>query len=95
MANTFVIGELVRIAGRFEQNSTLIDPGTVTLIVDVAGSTQQTLGSTSWVNDGVGLFHYDHDATSTGVVEYRWKSANPQGAAEAYFLVERSRVPTP
>ncbi len=92
---TFTLGELVRIKWTFTQNSTLIDPATVTLMLDQVGSTQLTLGTTSWVNDSVGEYHYDHDAASTGLVEYRVDSANPQGAEESYFIVELSRVPSP
>ncbi len=93
---TFTYGELVRISGTFKQNSTLVDPATVTLTIDPAASTELILGSTSWVNDGVGLYHYDFDSTiSTGQIEYRWDSLTPQGADESYFIVAVSRVPTP
>ena len=97
MPNEFTYGELVRLTATFTQNSTLLDPSTVTLIVDEPNSTGLvvTNASTSMVNPSVGTFYYDYDASSTGLIEYRWKSASPQGARESWFTVAQSRVPNP
>jgi hypothetical protein len=54
-----------------------------------------TTPSTSIENPATGTFYYDYDASSTGLIEYRWKSATPQGARESWFTVAESRVPNP
>ena len=97
MANTFTYGELVRLTATFSQNSTALNPGTVTLIIDEPNSTGLTItsASTSMVNPSTGTFYYDYDASSTGLIEYRWKSSAPQGARESWFTVAKSRVPNP
>ena len=95
MATNFTLGEIVRITGTFTQNSTLVDPATITLIIEendtVPGSTIAMGGMT---NPSVGTWYYDYD-TSTGLIEYRWKTLNPQGAEEGWFTVDRSRVASP
>lgn len=97
MANEFTYGELVRLTATFTQNSTAVDPASVTLIVDEPNSTGITItsASTEMSNPSVGTFYYDYDASSTGLIEYRWKSATPQGARESWFTVLTSRVPNP
>lgn len=97
MPNEFTYGELVRLTATFTQNSTAINPSTVTLIIDEPNSTGITVtsGSTLMTNPSTGTFYYDYDASSTGLIEYRWKSASPQGARESWFTVAQSRVPNP
>jgi hypothetical protein len=97
MANEFTLGELVRLTATFTQNSTAVNPATVTLIIDEPNSTGITITSpsTEFSNPTVGTWYYDYDASSTGIIEYRWKSATPQGARESWFTVAESRVPNP
>lgn len=96
-AQTFTLGQLVRLNATFTQNSALVEPSTVTLIIDEPDGVELVLGSTSIVNPGAstGLYYYDYSADKPGPVEYRWKSAAPQGAKENYFIVEASRVANP
>ncbi len=97
-ANNFTLGNVIRIAAEFEQNSTLLNPGTVTLIIEENDSTSFTsivTPSTLFANSTTGKFSFDYDAATAGLVEYRWKSSNPQGATEAWFTIDRSRVGTP
>jgi hypothetical protein len=97
MANEFTYGEVVRLTATFIQNSTAVNPLTVTLIIDEPNSTGLvvTTPSTSIENPATGTFYYDYDASSTGLIEYRWKSVTPQGARESWFTVAESRVPNP
>ncbi len=95
MATNFQLGELVRITGTFTQNSTLVDPAVVSLIVDVNDTTETVIPSSAIINPSTGIFYYDHDADTAGLVEYRWKSTNPQGAQEAWFTIDRSRMASP
>ncbi len=96
MATNFKLGEIVRITGTFTQNSTLVDPATINLIIEenhvVPGS---TIAQGAMTNPSVGSWTYDYDTTSTGLIEYRWETLNPQGAEEAWFTVDRSRIGTP
>lgn len=93
-ANNFVLGELIKLSAEFSQNSTLLNPGTVTLIIEENDSTS-FVSITSFSNSTTGKFSHEYDADVVGLVEYRWKSVSPQGAKEAYFTVDRSRVGTP
>ena len=97
MPNEFTYGELVRLTATFTQNSTAVDPASVTLIIDEPNSTGITIttGSTALNNPSVGTYFVDYDASSTGLIEYRWKCTAPQGARESWFTVLTSRVPNP
>jgi len=93
---TFTQGQLVRMSVLITQNSTLVDPLTLSLDVQVDDGAQISIPSTGIVNDSVGAYHHDYDtSTSVGLVEYRWDAATPQGAQESYFIVAASRVPSP
>lgn len=94
MANTYPVGQLVRLTGTFtDENNNPIDPATITLTVEVNdGSTDLVVPTTGLVNPSTGTWTYDYDAASTGLVEYRFVSATPQAVGQSYFVVERSRI---
>ena len=97
-ANNFTLGQIVRLSAEFEQNSTLLNPATVTLIIeenDSTSFTEVTSASTLLANSTTGKFSFLYDAVVAGLIEYRWKSTLPQGATEAWFTIDRSRVGTP
>ena len=96
MATNFFLGEIVRITGVFSQNSTLIDPSTIDLIIeenDVVPASTIAMGAMT--NSSVGVWYFDYDADTPGLIEYRWKTLNPQGAEESWFTIDRSRVASP
>lgn len=95
MANSFTLGQLVRMTATFAQNSTAVDPAVVTLIVEEPDDNVLTISSTQFTNPSVGTFYYEYDAAKSGLVEYRWKSTAPQGAKESWFTVDKSRVDNP
>ncbi len=92
---TFTEGQLVRMSVVITQSSTLIDPGTLTLNIQANDGTQTAVPSTAIVMDSSGNYHHDYSADISGIVEYRWEAAAPQGAQESYFIVAASRMPTP
>jgi len=96
-ASTFTLGQLVRMTVTFTQNSTFVDPGSVTLIIDENDTVPNSTitASSSIIHPSTGTYYYDYDADTPGQIEYRWKSTGPQGAKENYFVVEASRVDTP
>jgi len=61
MASNFHLGELVRMTATFTQNSTLVDPATVTLIIEENDATETTItGSSVIINPSSGTYYYDY-----------------------------------
>jgi hypothetical protein len=95
--NTYPLGQLVRIQAVFkDENDAFVDPATITLSVEVADSTGDTVVNTGGLtNSSTGTWHFDYSTDSTGLHEYRWTSTVPQTAGQAYFVVERNRIVSP
>jgi len=93
----FTLGSLVRLTIAVTQDGNPVDPTTVTVIVEEPDGNEITVVGIGGglVNPAVGTWYYDYDAAKAGTVEYRWKTAAPQGASESYFVVPASRVSTP
>lgn len=95
MANTYDIGDVVRIYGAFSQASIPIDPSTVTLQVAApdATSVTYTYAGATIVKDSVGNYHVDIDILQRGTYRYRWSSTGTGKAAEEnWFQVRTQRV---
>ncbi len=93
----YPIGQLVRIKAIFaDEDGAAIDPSAITLTIEVNDSTGDVVKMIGdLTNDSTGEFHYDYDAASTGLVEYRFVSTTPQTAGQDYFVVQASRITTP
>jgi hypothetical protein len=93
MANSYVRGQLVRVAAKIERPiGTDVDPttGPTCRYRSPAGVTAVKTYPTDAevVKDSVGDFHLDIDANAEGRWHYRWEGTGTnQGAAEAYFDV--------
>lgn len=90
MANSYPLGELVRMAVAFTANGAPADPSTITLeVIDPTGaSVTYTYGSSAIVRDGVGAYHFDQDVEIAGQWRYRWfGSGTLQAPGPGYFMV--------
>jgi hypothetical protein len=94
MANTYDIGDVVRISAAFTQNTVPIDPGAVTLTVEppVGTSTTYTYPATM-TKDSTGNYHVDLAITQRGTYQYRWTSTGGGAASEEnWFQVRTQKV---
>jgi len=95
MANTYDIGDLVRITGKFSTLAgTALDPTTVTLIVKTPDGLSQTLAYPDGVQrTALGTFLATFVTTMSGAHYYRWQGTGAVVAAgELYFFVQESDV---
>ena len=95
MANTYDIGDLVRITSAFTtQAGTAVDPSTVTARVkDPSGTTTVFTYPATVTKDSTGNFHADFVPTLAGVHYYRWEGTGAAVAAsESFFYVAQSSV---
>lgn len=90
--NTYEIGDLVRLTGSFaNQNGTLTNPTTVTLMVRNPDGT--TMMVSSLTNSSTGIFYSDYPVSESGLYYYRYAGAGAVTAAiEAQFQVAQSVV---
>lgn len=94
MANTYDIGDSVRISGAFTQSGTPIDPGAVTLKVELPDGTSTTYTyPATMTKDSTGNYHVDISITQRGTYNYRWVSTGGGAAAqENWFQVRVQQV---
>jgi len=95
MANTYDIGDIVRVSSAFTQSGVAVDPTTVSLIVLAPDrtATTYTVGEGTVLKDSAGNYHVDVPATQTGTYRYRWVSTGTGAAAEeGFFEVRTQRV---
>ena len=95
MANTYDIGDLVRITSAFTtQAGTAVDPSTVTARVkDPSGTTTVFTYPASVAKDATGDYHADFVPTLAGVHYYRWEgTGSAVAASEAFFYVQASNI---
>lgn len=94
MANTYDVGDLVRVSAAFTSGGSAIDPTAVTAKVrDPSGNvtTLVYLTDGALVRDAAGAFHTDVNADEAGVWTYRFASTGTgQAAAEGTFRVRAS-----
>jgi len=97
MANTYDIGDLVRIANTFKDSTgTLIDPTAVFVKYRTPAGVTTTLTygvDLALVRDSLGTYHADVSITAAGTWAYRWYSTGTgQGSEEHYFEVRQQVV---
>lgn len=94
--NTYVKGNLVRVAGSFtDENGAAMNPTVVKCAVlppATVTPTTYTYGTdAAVVRDSTGHYHVDLDASTEGLWRYRWYSTGSgQAAAESEFQVRSS-----
>lgn len=92
MANTYDIGDVVRISGAFTQSATPIDPSTVTLKVQKPDATPDTYTyPATMTKDSTGNYHVDIAITQQGTYRYRWTSTGGGAASEENWFQVRTR----
>ena len=96
MANTYDVGDLIRISGSFDNSAGVaIDPATVTLEIKAPTGTVSTCTyvGEDITKDAVGRYHGDVDITVSGAWHYRWSSTGTgQAAGEDHFIIRRQEV---
>ena len=93
MANTYEIGDLIRVTGTFtDAGGTNTDPDVVTGKYQDPSGTETTDAAPT--NSAVGVYYFDIEADEAGQWYYRiygvTSGAAPQGAAESTFEVSAS-----
>jgi hypothetical protein len=92
MASTYDIGDMVRISGAFSQGGTPIDPGAVTLKVELPDGTPTTYTyPATMTKDSTGNYHVDISITQQGTYQYRWTSTGGGAASEENWFQVRTR----
>lgn len=94
MANTYDIGDVVRLTANFKQANS-IDPDTVTAKVKLPnGSTTTYTYPATISKDSTGNYHVDIAAAASGTHRYRWFSTGFGAASkESWFQVRTQLVP--
>ncbi len=91
MANTYDIGDVVRITGTFTQSGSALDPTTVSAVVRRPDGIKQTfvyLTDAEVVRTAQGVYRLDYTPTMAGPHWYRWISTGTgQAAGEQSFIV--------
>jgi hypothetical protein len=95
LANTYHVGDLVRITGTFENSAgTDIDPSVVRAqYKDPSGAiiSLQYGVDAELVKSATGVYYVDIDADAAGIWYFRmYSTGTGQGANESYFLVAES-----
>lgn len=94
MANTYDVGDLIRVSAAFTSGGDAIDPTTVTAKVKAPTGTITTLVygvDGGLVKDSAGNYHTDISAAEVGTYAYRFQSTGTgQAAAEGAFRVRES-----
>jgi hypothetical protein len=94
LANTYDLGDLIRVSAAFASAGAAIDPTAVTVKyrAPVAGTTTLVYGvDADLVKDDTGEYHVDIDADEEGTWYYRFESTGTgQAAAEGAFRVRVS-----
>lgn len=95
-ATSFDVGDVVRLAGNFQnQSGTDVDPGVVTVKVKnpIGAVTAYVYGTDAEViRDSAGNYHADIAADKEGVWFYRWEGSGVnKGAGEDSFTVADSQ----
>lgn len=93
----YTFGAQVELRITVRQGGVLTSPAEVTLIMEEPDGTEttRTLGGATVTEESTGIFTTDWTITQVGIHEYRWKTTNPIGAKESYFVALASRVANP
>lgn len=94
MANTYDVGDLIRVSAAFTSAGAAIDPTAVTAKVKAPTGTTTTLVygvDAGLIKDSVGNYHIDVSATEMGTYVYRFAATGTaQSASESSFRVRAS-----
>jgi len=97
MANTYDVGDSVRISGSFTVLNVATDPTAVLMKVKKPGATESTVydyGQAQVVKDSTGKFHVDIIIDRSGRWYYRWEGTGAcYAASEDSFMVRGQKVP--
>lgn len=95
MANTYDVGDVVRLTSAFKQGATPVDPDTVSVKVKLPnGSTTTYTYPATITKDSAGNYHLDLATSVSGTHRYRWFSTGFGAAsAEQWFQVRTQLVP--
>ena len=91
--NTYVKGNIIRVAGLFTDDSgAVLDPTVIKCLVLAPGAVLPTVYQygvdAEMARDSAGRYHADIDADTEGVWRYRWQSTgNGQAANESAFEI--------
>lgn len=93
MANTYDIGDVVRLTATFtDTGETAANPSSVRFIYETPSGSFSTQTSTGdVVNPQVGTYYLDITLSESGVWEYRVTSTGTLKASEEGYLVARAR----
>lgn len=96
MANTYDIGDLVRVSAVFTNSAgTAIDPTAVYVKYRTPAGVTTTLTygvDVALVKDSVGHYHADISITAAGTWRYRWYSTGTGQASEEHYLKARQQA---
>lgn len=96
MANTYDIGDVVRLTATFtDTGGTAADPSSVKFYYeDPSGNFSTETSTGNIVNSAVGTYYVDLTLDESGVWEYRVSSTGTiQASEEGYFVARARRVP--
>lgn len=87
-ANSYVVGDVIRVYGVFTANGVATDPTTITLYIKSTPTGQSTFtyAGAQIVRDSIGNYHYDYTTTASGTYYYRYEATGTVvAAAEGIF----------
>lgn len=97
MANTYDVGDSVRISSKFTVLRVAEDPTTVVLKIKKPGATtsiEYSFALSEVVKDSVGNYHVDIAIDKSGRWQYRWEGTGAcHAASEGSFMVRGQKVP--
>lgn len=91
-ANTYDVGDVVRITGSFAQSGSAVDPSAVTLTYRTPAGALVTLTygtDAALERTAAGAYRVDLPVTQTGTYQYRWVSTGTGAAAEEGRFIVR------
>lgn len=94
MANTYNIGETVKIVGTFKQNGVIGDPSVIrTFVKDPEGViTQKTFPDVSIVKESDGVYSFEISLSISGFWYYRMDDGGSKVGTEGYLVTRVSEL---
>lgn len=94
MAETYDIGDEVRLTASFTQSDVAVDPSTVSLTVQLPDgtSTTYTYAGSTITRSSAGHYMKDVTPSQAGIHRYRWTSTSNGAASEEGWFEVRPRL---
>lgn len=95
MANTYDVGQRVRLTCTFTVSDVATDPTTITLEVEPPGDSVSTYtyAASQITRSAQGVYYKDLDLDEEGIWNYTWTgTGNVVAAAQGYFIVREKRT---